>query len=316
MKRLFSFTLALMMLLLVSCQTSEPMESMSSNSSTIQPTLIGRSGNTITIPTSTEKIISLSPSATEMLIDLGLGSKIIGVDTTFSQPKEVSPSTLSFDMMSPDIEKIISLSPDLVIASMLTTGGSGDPLSKIKDSGVCVTYIPSSENIDGIQEDLRFIAELTKTTEKANKIIEQMDAQIIIIQNLSSVESFTSKKILFVVGSTPTIYTCGNETYLNELIQIIGCENIFADQNGWLPVSTESIVIKNPDIIFTNEGYLEDPIAAMKNYSGLENVNAVKNDQIFYIDADSSSRPNERILLALHQMADAVGLDVPDYEII
>jgi iron complex transport system substrate-binding protein len=95
------------------------------------------------------------------------------------------------------------------------------------------------------------------------------------------------------------------------MIEIIGGENIFADERGVLFPSAEAIISKNPDVIFTNVNYGDSPAAEnsveeIKRRPGFEHIEAVKNNRVYQIDTDSSSRPSPRILLALNQMALAV----------
>ena len=94
------------------------------------------------------------------------------------------------------------------------------------------------------------------------------------------------------------------------MIELIGAENIFKDENAWLAPGAESIIDKNPDVILTNVDYIDNPIDEIKTRDGFENINAVKNNQIYLIDKNSSSRPSNHIIKALNQMAKAIYPDV------
>ncbi len=94
--------------------------------------------------------------------------------------------------------------------------------------------------------------------------------------------------------------------FLNEMIEIIGAKNIFADEKGWISPSAESVIDKNPDIIFTNVDYTENPIKEIETRDGFENISAVKNNAVYQIDKNSSSRPSQNIILALSQMAESI----------
>ena len=82
------------------------------------------------------------------------------------------------------------------------------------------------------------------------------------------------------------------------------------DENAWLAPSAESIIDKNPDVILTNVDYIDNPIDEIKTRDGFENINAVKNNQIYLIDKNSSSRPSSHIIKALNEMAKAIYPDV------
>ena len=94
------------------------------------------------------------------------------------------------------------------------------------------------------------------------------------------------------------------------MIELIGAENIFKSENGWIAPSAESVIDKNPDIILTNVNYIDNPIQEIKDREGFENINAVKNNQIYQKDKNSSSRPSQHKIKALNEMAKAIYPDV------
>jgi len=90
------------------------------------------------------------------------------------------------------------------------------------------------------------------------------------------------------------------------MISTIGALNIFGSEDWLVMPSAEAVITRNPDVILTNVNYIDDPVGEIKNRPGFEHINAVKNNRIYQIDNDSSSRPSPRIVLALRQMAEAV----------
>ena len=110
-----------------------------------------RAGNAIKVPEKVEKIVSMAPSTTQVLIDLGLGDKIIGIDTNSVTYADKLPSNVAqFDMMAPDNEAIAALNPDIVFTSGMSSVGGTSPFQSLIDSGVCVADIPSPSSFDGI----------------------------------------------------------------------------------------------------------------------------------------------------------------------
>ena len=104
----------------------------------------------------------------------------------------------------------------------------------------------------------------------------------------------------------PSFYSFGTNVFLNEMIEIIGAENIFKDRDSWINVSEESIIHKNPDTILTSVNYVEDPVDEILKREAWKNINAVKNGEVYYIDTDSSTLANHNIIKALIQMAKSV----------
>ena len=269
-----------------------------------------REGNDVTMPNKIERIISTAPSNTEILVELGLADKLVAIDTYSSDVEGISDDVEKIDFLNPDAEAIIGLEPDLIIASGHNkSGSSDDPFKLVKEAGISVVYIPSSESIQGIYDDINFIADITNTKQKGQEIVDNMKSQIDeISQKAKNIKD--KKKVYFEIAPAPNLYSFGNSTFLNEMIELIGAENIFKSENGWIAPSAESVIDKNPDIILTNVNYIDNPIQEIKDREGFENINAVKNNQIYQIDKNSSSRPSQHIIKALNEMAKAIYPDV------
>ena len=265
-----------------------------------------REGNEVTMPNKVERIISTAPANTETLVELGLADKLVAVDKYSSDVAGIPDNIEKIDFTNPDAETIISLNPDLIIASGHNKGSSTeDPFKLVKETGISVVYIPSSESINGIYDDIMFIADVTNTTEKGQEIVDTMKSQINEIAEKS--KNIKQKKtVYFEIAPAPSLYSFGNSTFLNEMIELVGAENIFKDENAWLAPGAESIIDKNPDVILTNVDYIDNPIDEIKTRDGFENINAVKNNQIYLIDKNSSSRPSSHIIKALNEMAKAI----------
>ena len=269
-----------------------------------------REGNKVTMSNKLERIISTAPANTETLVELGLADKLVAIDTYSSDVEGIPSNIEKIDFLNPDAEAIIGLEPDLIIASGHNkSGSSDDPFKLVKEAGISVVYIPSSESIQGIYADIMFIADITNTKEKAQEIVDNMKSQIDeISQKAKNVKE--KKKVYFEIGPAPNLYSFGNSTFLNEMIELVGAENIFKDENSWLAPTEESIIERNPDVILTNVDYIDNPIQEIKSRPGWENINAVKNNQVYLIDKNSSSRPSSHIIKALNEMAKAIYPDV------
>ena len=267
-----------------------------------------RSGNEITVPDTINAIISLSPAETEMLSDLGLSDKIIACDTYSPQyVKDLPDGIPQFDMMSPDCEKIVSLKPDIVFTSGVSSSDGSDAFASVRKAGVCVTDIPSSSSISGIQDDIKFVASCVGEDEKGEKVVSDMQASIDEIAAIGkTIPVEKQKTVLFEISGSPSIYSVGKDTYIDEMISLIGANNILGDQESWISVTDEDAVAKNPDVILTGTDAEKDPVSSILALKGRENVNAVKNTEVYYIDNASVMMPSEDIVKALAQMAKAV----------
>lgn len=270
-------------------------------------TMTDREGNEFTLPKKVEKIISTAPSNTEVLVELGLSDKLVAIDKYSADVEGINADLPQIDFRNPDAETLISLEPDIIIASGHNKAGEEDPFQLVKEAGIPVVYIPSSYSIDGIYGDIEFIAEITGTEKQGTEIIENMKKEVEAIREIGD-KITDKKKVYFEIGSTPSLYSFGKDTFLNEMIQIIGAENIFANEDSWISPTPESVIDANPDVILTNVPDTDGVSAVdeIKSREGWDSITAIKEGQIYSIDKNSSSRPSQNVIKALKEMAKAI----------
>ena len=241
---------------------------------------------------------------------LGLGDKLVAIDKYSTDIEGVNTELPQIDFSNPDAETIIGLEPDIVIASGHNkTGSTEDPFKAISEAGIPVVYIPSSDSIDGIYKDIEFIAEVVNEKSKGKEIIDDMKAQVDEIKAIGDTIA-DKKSVYFEISPAPYLSSFGKSTFLNEMIEIIGAENIFANEDGWISPTAEAIIDANPDVIITNAEYMENPTGEIKSRNAWENINAIKNNEVYLVDKNASSRPSQNVVKALKQMAEAV---YPEY---
>lgn len=298
MKKILALIIALSMFIISGCSSQQ------------DRTVTDREGTEVNIPKKIEKIISTAPSNTEVLMALGLGDKLVAIDTYSTDIEGVNTELPQIDFSNPDAETIIGLEPDIVIASGHNkTGSTEDPFKAISEAGIPVVYIPSSDSIDGIYKDIEFIAEVVNEKSKGKEIIDDMKAQVDEIKAIGDTIA-DKKSVYFEISPVPYLSSFGKSTFLNEMIEIIGAENIFANEDGWIAPTAESIIDANPDVIITNAEYMENPTGEIKSRNAWENINAIKNNEVYLVDKNASSRPSQNVVKALKQMAEAV---YPEY---
>lgn len=294
MKKILALIMALSIFVLSGC------------SSQTDRMVTDREGTEVNIPTKIEKIISTAPSNTEVLMALGLGDKLVAIDKYSTDIEGINTELPQIDFLNPDAETIIGLEPDIVIASGHNkTGSVEDPFKAISEAGIPVVYIPSSDSIDGIYKDIEFIADVVNERSKGKEIVDDMKAQVEEIKAIG--DTITDKKsVYFEISPAPYLSSFGKSTFLNEMIEIIGAKNIFENEEGWISPTAEAIIDANPDVIITNAGYMENPTEEIKSRDAWENINAIKNNEVYLVDQNASSRPSQNVIKALEQMAKAV----------
>ena len=205
-------------------------------------------------------------------------------------------------MMDPDQEQIIALKADIVFTSGMSSQGGTDAFQSVRDAGICVADIPSSTSIQGVEEDIQFIGDCVGKSAEAKQIADDMKADVDAVKKLgSSIKE--KKKVLFEMSESPQIYSAGKNTFIDEMITDIGAVNVMGDQDSWCAVTDEAAIAANPDVIITNVNYVDDAAGNIKSAAGWQDVTAVKNGDVYYIDNAASSIPNEHIIDAMKQMA-------------
>lgn len=270
-----------------------------------------RSGAPISLPDEIDSIAVMAPSIAETVVDLGCGDLITAIDTqTEAYALEGVPAGLpAFDMQAPDTEALAALEPDVVFVSGVSVIEGENMFQPLVDMGVCIVSIPTSSSIAAVEEDITFLAACLGRAEEGRQIVSGMQAEIDAIAAIG--ETVTDRKtVYFEISAAPYCYSFGEGVFLNEMIDLIGAENVLAGQEGWLSVEEESVVSANPDVILTNVNYIEDPVGEILARPGWEGVTAVQNGDVCTIDNKNSSLPNENIVQALKEMAKAVYPDL------
>ena len=272
-----------------------------------------RAGNDIVIPENVEKIVSMAPSVTEFLIDLGYADKIVACDTYSGYSAFASALNAGipqFDMMAPDNEQIIALAPDIVFTTGMSYAGGNDVYAAVKSAGVCVADIPSSTSIDGIKEDLLFIGKAIGAQDKVNELAAKMDEFKKTVESVTA--GISEKKTVLYIMSVPTpdypdCYTCGKGTFMDEIFTLVGTKNIAGDiEYQWPALSEEQIIAADPDVIIVGDTYTPDAVNAVLSISGWQNIKAIQNKAVYAIDGDAFNQPNQYVMNSAYEIATAV----------
>ncbi|MEI0684640.1 ABC transporter substrate-binding protein [Brachyspira pilosicoli] len=247
-----------------------------------------------------EKIISLSPGVTDILIDLNMANKIIAADTFSKDILKKNNINVSnvFDMLNPDAEKIISLDSDIIFINNLTAFYTKNSLLSL--SNPTIITITNSETLKGIEDDIYFLGKVLNADDRAKEVVSNMRTKIKEIKDIG--DTITNKKtVYFEISALPNLYSFGSNVYLDDIINIIGAKNIFSNRNEWISVSEEDVVYLNPDIIFTSVDYVDNPVAEITNRAAWRDINAVKTSKVFFVEG--TSLPTHNIVSSIILMA-------------
>lgn len=269
------------------------------------------SGASIDLPEKVESIVVLAPSIAETLVALGLQDKIVGYDTQSVGLDGLPGDVPTFDIQNPDVEQLVALAPDVLLVSSLSLYDQEAPYQPLIEAGICVICIPTSQSIEGVKSDIRFLSAAFQADAAGTALLDELDKQLKELADIAaSVPEEERKSVYFEISAAPYLYSTGGGTYLNEMIELVGGVNVLADQDGWISVEGEAVVAANPDVIFTNVNYIDNPVEEILSRDGWAGVAAVANQQVYSIDNMASSLPNQNIVVALRQMLEAL---YPDY---
>lgn len=249
-------------------------------------------GRTVKVPEKIERAIALAPSLTEMIFAIGAGDKLVGVTTYCNYPAEASKVERVGDTQTPNIEKIISLKPQVVFVS---TASQLEAFSKTLDEQGIAVYVVDAKGLDEVFANLKTLGEMLGKATEAEKLVETLNARA------KAVRDQASKKHsrVFVQISNEPLFTIGNASFLTELVEQAGGVSVTNDVPTAYPkLSKETAAALDPDVIF-----LSDSEDNREPSSAFKDSKAVKNKHVYRINADIISRPGPRLVDALEEIA-------------
>jgi iron complex transport system substrate-binding protein len=248
-----------------------------------------------------ERIVSLSPNMTETVSALDSLDRLVGRTDYCDYPVDVKNIESIGDITDPNIEKIVELKPDVVLASSLT---KKEVIDKIEQLGINVVVIIEQENFDGAYTLIEKVGQVIDKNEDATKVIEGMKDKIDEVETKVK-DAKTNPKIYYVVGfGQYGDYTATGETFISTAIEKSGGLNIAKDVTGW-KYSLESIVENDPDIIICpiNPEKLKSEFVQTNGYKDLR---AVKEGKVFEVDNSKLDRQGPRLAEGLEELAKAI----------
>jgi iron complex transport system substrate-binding protein len=264
-------------------------------------TLTDGLGQEVTIESEPATIISIVPSNTEITYALGVGDKVVGVSNYDNYPEEVLEKE-KVGGLEIDVEKVLSLQPDLLLLSP-SHNQYTDVLDQFRKLGIAILVVGDASSFEDVYSSIRLIAKATGTNEKAEEIISDMQERLEELKEKAQAVS-EPKKVWVEVSPAPDIYTTGKGTFMHEMLEAIQAINAAGEQEGWVKFTEEEAVKLNPDVIITTYGYyVDNPEQSVLNRAGWAEVPAVKNEQVFDVNNDTVTRPGPRLIDGVETLA-------------
>ena len=256
-------------------------------------------GRNINISPSPQRIVSLAPGITETLYALGLADKIVGVTSFCNWPPTALQKQRVGGFINPSIEQIVSLKPDLIIAT--ADGNRPDTVRQLERIGLTV-YVTNPSDTDGILKSIFHLGEITARKNAAATLVQQLQKRLSNIK--VQIRHKSKPRVFFQIGMEPLI-TVGGKTLIHEVIERSGGRNMASADTARYPrYSPEGIMAGSPDIIlFAPMANDKEFTAVKKFWQKFEGIPAVNNNRIYPIDTDLISRASPRIVDAIETMA-------------
>ena len=241
-------------------------------------------GMKINVPDNPKRIVSLAPSVTETLFMLGLDEKIVGVSYFCNKPDKAKSKPRVGSYMQVNFDKLLGLEPDLVIT---TTGAQRETTKKLIEKGVPVYPVPLPISAYGILENIWTIGNLVNKVNEARKLLDSLSMKIAKIINNKPEKAL---KVYWEINLGGPI-TAGSPSYIDSGFTLAGGTNIFGDKRmNYFQPDFNEVREKNPDIIVyepqPGRKITKEEIIKTFIERGWENINAVKNDNVFVTPTD------------------------------
>lgn len=253
------------------------------------------------------KVVILDPSNAEILFALDAGDVIIGRGMYVDYPAEVDDIPLVGTGDQLNVEEIIALEPQAVIMS--TMGLTGDQLTAIETAGIAV-IITEAWTIEEVYDSIKFLGSLVGRNEEAENLIADMEDTFLTYSEMAEERADGSSIYYEISPLEYGLWSGGQGAFLHELGELLGLENIFADQEGWFEVSEEQVLAAEPDyIITTMESFDEEapsPTEEIMNRPAWEILPAVQNGNVYQVDNSEFTRPGPRLAEAIETLYDYI----------
>jgi iron complex transport system substrate-binding protein len=274
-------------------------------------TLTDDEGTSVEVAAEPKKIVSLTPATTEILFALGAGDRVVATDDGSDYPAEAAALQDVATFSSVDVEKVVALEPDLVVA-----GGLGftpaESITKLRDLKIPVVVIYAS-SVDGVDKDIEVLGAATGTTAKATTVTSAMRADMAAVS--AAVASQSPKpRVFYDVGyddATGAIYAPADDSFLAEMVTMAGGDVITTGDPNTYEIPLEKLIEKDPQLIIlgTNPFYSPTPEAVSKR-RGWDAFTAVRNGDIKPVDDIEITRPGPRLPIGLRTLASTIWPDV------
>lgn len=263
-------------------------------------------GREVVLEKAPERIVSLSPSNTEVLFAAGAGPLVVGNTEYCDYPEEAKTVAKvgGFSAKTISVETIVSLSPDLVLAN----DSGHEPIIEALEQANIPVYAVKGSTFEDVYANLELVGKLTGNEETVAKVVDNMKARIAAVEEkIARVPQDQRPTVFWEIWDEP-LMTSGPNTFSAQMIALAGGIDIFPDlTEDYAQISVEEVVSRNPDVIMGPDTHGDKLIAEqLATRPGWDGITAIVDGRIYLIDGNSSSRPGPRLADALEEIASSL----------
>ena len=258
-------------------------------------------GQQVEIKEAPQRILSLSPAATEILFALGLDEEIVGTTDYCNYPEAALSKPKVGGFTNPNMEIIVQAEPDLIL---LASGVQTEYIEAFKKYGL-TTFVLDAQTIDQVIENILLVGDITLKQDEAKIITDDMLSRINFVKEKT--QGLEKPLVFFEVWDDPLL-SAGPETFIADILEISSAENFAADAKSDYPqISLELLLERDPDIYMAIDHKNNLPAGERP---GFQNLQAVKNGKYFRIEDDLVTKPGPRVILGLEEIASNIHPDI------
>jgi len=255
-------------------------------------------GRPVQVPKEIKRIVTLAASLTEMVFALEQGERLVGVEQFSDYPPAARELPRVGSYINPDVERIVALRPDLVLA--IKDGNPYHSVARLEGLGLPV-YAVDPRNLQGVIKTVAELGELLGAEAAAAQLAADLTRRWQRLQTLTA-ELAARPRVFFQIGTVP-IVAVGSNTFLDELITAAGGINLTAGKVPYPRFSQEQVVALRPDIIVITSMTRGEVFERIKEgWQRWPKLPAVRDNRIYLVDSDLVDRPSPRIFDGLEAL--------------
>ena len=242
-------------------------------------------------PAEYSRIVTLAPNLTEMVYFLGAFERVVGVTSYDTYPPEVKDCGRIGGFIDPDIERIVALKPDLVLAYR------GNPLPvihKLKELGMPVFVLDNPDTLEGLYTQMMQLAGLLMIDEEREVLVRGFKSELEGAFELGARLPRHPRVMMLACSMQPPFYAAGHGTFIDDLIRLAGGDNAFGSE-GFSVVTPEEFIVSDPEFLLIpempEEGFREKMLEALRAQPFIAGTTALEEGQVLFVDQDIISRP-------------------------